>query len=240
MRKRVSLGGMFRRRNSAGTTSAQEVKNARDRLAHQHHIFNAQAEMRGEMEQRFAAEHNKLLVALETADGQHKSVSLSVEVFGFALPTVFKLRTAIDFDRKKLSAVYDNAFNVPGRKSRSPAWIANMTRVYEDWMLRELRFNPGNICEYSRNGCSSHLSMWSLTQPLLRTDGSDGVSVERLSAQHELGLNAFNVPLPWKTKLAAALQNISAPGGYLDQLEEAGLLQFASTCKRKDIAQSRL
>ena len=75
--------------------------------------------------------------------------------------------------------------------------------------------------------------MWSLTQPLLPTDGSDRVSVERLSALHELGLNAFNVPLPWKTKLAAALQNISAPGGYLDQLEEAGLLQFASTCKHR-------
>ena len=85
-------------------------------------------------------------VVLETAD-EHKSVALSVEVFGFALPTIFKLRTAIDFDRKKLSAVYANAFNVPGRKSRSPAWIANITRVYEDWMLRELRFNPGNICE---------------------------------------------------------------------------------------------
>ena len=75
--------------------------------------------------------------------------------------------------------------------------------------------------------------MWSLTQPLLSTDGSDRVSVERLSALHKLGLNAFNVPLPWKAKLELALQNISAPGGYLDQLENAGLLQFASTCKHQ-------
>ena len=100
-------------------------------------------------------------------------------------------------------------------------------------MLRELRFNPGNICECCSNGCPSQLSMWSLTQPLLPTDGSDRVSVERLSALHKLGLNAFNVPLPWKAKLELALQNISAPGGYLDQLENAGLLQFASTCKHQ-------
>jgi hypothetical protein len=143
-------------------------------------------------------------VALESADGTRRSIALAVEVFGFALPTVFKLRTAIDFDRKKLSAVYANTFDVPGRMARSPAWIANMTRVYEDWMLRELRFNPGNIY------------------------GSERVPVERLKVLRKLGLNAFNLPLPWKAQLALALQNISAPGGYLDELQQAGLLPLAS------------
>ena len=149
-------------------------------------------------------------VELQSSDGEHRSVTLAVEVFGFALPTTFKLRTAIDFDRQKLSAVYGNSFHIAGRTSRSSAWIENITRVYEDWILRELRFTPGNI--YSPS--------------------NERIPVARLSALAALGLNAFNVPLPFgkgSALLQAALQNISAPGGYLDQLDQAGLLQFAST-----------
>ena len=84
-----------------------------------------------------------------------------------------------------------------------------MTRVYEDFMLRELRFVPGNIY------------------------GGDIIPTGRLAEQADYGLNAFNVPLPFSThdnhsQLRTALENISAPGGYLDQLEASNVLQFAT------------